>query len=953
MSALAPEQGIGAGVCAKCGKSITHPGPDGECVRCLVSFGFLSEDDEPQQSRESKEMRLGPLRYAHFEVEVNPDGYPVILGSGAMAVTYRARDTVLNSAVALKVISRKLAEDPTARARFLREARAAAQIQHPNVARVIHYGEQDGECFYAMELVHGETLEARVQRDGPLPLSLALDVVEQTARGLAAGEKCGVIHRDLKPSNLMLESHAGDQLLVKIIDYGVAKVLAPQADATYQTQAGFIGTPAFASPEQFDEAGRQQIDTRSDIYSLGVTFWYLLTAQMPFFGRSLEEVRAKQAAALPMHQLKSAHVPAKVVALLESMLAVDPARRPQNAIAFLALVHRCYLRFEPAARSRRKQVLFAAGGLALAIAVVSLAILIYQRAQSISALDRSIAVLPFENQSSNADDQFFAVGIREELMARLAHVSSIQLIGAQSTRSYAPGAPRDVAKIGRELGARYLLEGTVWRGNDQVRLSLRLLDLRHPDKPWTVTYERSMKDVFAMESEIAHAIAEQLQTEIPTHATATLDTPPTNDLQAYDFYLRALAVPRQVKDPAENIAMHEKKIALFEQAVAHDPNFVLAYCELAQEHDRISREKRAASPGSTVDHRALAEAALEKARLLAPDAGPLHLAQAYHLYVATGDFEQARAELDLARRTLPNNSELEQLGGSIARRQGHWEEAVQFFQKAAALEPRDTEARFALAGTYRLMRRYDDFDREMVKVIGFMSKKESASYRLARALGPWEARGEVTPLRIALSTITEDEDQDGRLRDRYGVVLALADRDPDAVSRILAHASDAAFISSGVKYPKAWYEGLAARIRHDQATAHIAFETARAEVERATLANPADALALGLLAMIDAGLGQNEQAIAEAKRAAELLPFEKSALEAPVARSDLAAVYAWTDHSDLAVAELDSLADKPAGFTLPARPTYGDFKLNAVWDPLRSYPGFTKLMEKFAPRPAP
>src|ERR1700747_3041918 len=198
MSAMAPQQGIGAEVCAKCGRSITHPGPDGECVRCLVSFGFLAEDSDSERQTDGHDARPGPLRYAHFEVEVNADGHPVILGSGAMAVTYLAQDTILNSQVALKVISRKLAEDATARARFLREARAAAQIHHPNVARVIHYGEQDGECFYAMELVEGETLEARVQRDGRLPLSVALEIVEQTARGLAAGEERGVIHADLK-----------------------------------------------------------------------------------------------------------------------------------------------------------------------------------------------------------------------------------------------------------------------------------------------------------------------------------------------------------------------------------------------------------------------------------------------------------------------------------------------------------------------------------------------------------------------------------------------------------------------------------------------------------------------------------------------------------------------------------------------------------------------------------
>ena len=317
-----------------------------------VKFGFLAEDDEVERASERNKARLGPLRYAHFEVEVSPDGYPVILGSGAMAVTYRARDTVLNSAVALKVISRKLAEDPTARARFLREARAAAQIHHPNVARVIHYGEQDGECFYAMELVHGETLEERVQRNGPLPLSVALEVVEQTARGLSTGEECGVIHRDLEAVELMLiESHASDQLLVKIIDYGVAKVIATQ-NATFRTQAGFIGTPAFASPEQFDEAGQQQIDTRSDVYALGVTFWYLLTGRAPFAGRSIEEIRAKQWEQLPLKQLKSAHVPLECVTLLKSMLAIDPAKRPQTARELLTKIHRCYLRFEPS-RSQR------------------------------------------------------------------------------------------------------------------------------------------------------------------------------------------------------------------------------------------------------------------------------------------------------------------------------------------------------------------------------------------------------------------------------------------------------------------------------------------------------------------------------------------------------------------------------------------------------------------------
>src|SRR5215831_2361732 len=270
--------------CSSCGRPLTHLGPNGECLRCLFDWGATSEEG---QSQGNAGVTPGPLRYGLFEVETDTKGFPIALGAGAMAVTYRARDTVLNSLVALKVISLKLAENPIARARFLREARAAAQIHHPNVARVTHYGEQDGEYFYAMELVEGETLQARVERTGPLPLPLALEVIEQTARGLAAAEACGVVHRDLKPSNLMIESDPSDQLLVKIIDYGVAKVVVPETDTMDQTQAGFIGTPAFASPEQFGNG--YKIDTRSDIYSLGATLWYLLTGRVPFLSGSMEE----------------------------------------------------------------------------------------------------------------------------------------------------------------------------------------------------------------------------------------------------------------------------------------------------------------------------------------------------------------------------------------------------------------------------------------------------------------------------------------------------------------------------------------------------------------------------------------------------------------------------------------------------------------------------------------
>ncbi len=420
-----------AGTCATCGRPLTQCGPNGECLRCLVSLGFLADGEQAERPAARGRLTPGLLRYAHFEVEVGADGFPVELGTGAMAITYRARDTVLNSTVALKVINRSMAQNPGARSRFLREARAAANIHHPNVARVTYYGEQDGECFYAMELVEGETLEARVGRDGPMPLAVALQVIEQAARALAVAEVCGVVHRDIKPSNIMLEADPSETLIIKVIDYGVAKVMGPQAEAgAEETRVGFIGTPAFASPEQFIGAGQMPIDTRSDIYSLGVTLWYLLTGRTPFVGRTMEEIRARQTGELPLEQLKGLHLPGQVVTLLKSMLAPDPKDRPQTARELLSAVHGCYVRFNPEARSQRRRVALAGAAAMLAIAATGLGVWLYQRARPFTPMERSIAVLPFENLSSDKENAYFAEGIQDEILTRLSKVAERRLIAS-------------------------------------------------------------------------------------------------------------------------------------------------------------------------------------------------------------------------------------------------------------------------------------------------------------------------------------------------------------------------------------------------------------------------------------------------------------------------------------------------------------------------------------------
>jgi serine/threonine protein kinase len=930
MSVVDLQQGIGVGVCAKCGKSITHPGPDGECVRCLVSFGFLAEDDEIHRGCEENQVRLGPLRYAHFEVEVNSDGHPVILGSGAMAVTYRARDTVLNSTVALKVISRKLAEDPTARARFLREARAAAQIHHPNVARVIHYGEQDGECFYAMELVHGETLEEQVRKNGPLPLSLALEVVDQTARGLAAGEECGVVHRDLKPSNLMIESHAGDQVLVKIIDYGVAKVMAAQGDATHRTQAGFIGTPAFASPEQFDEAGQQQIDTRSDVYSLGVTFWYLLTAQMPFAGRSIEEVRAKHEAPLPLKQLKSAHVPRACVALLEAMVALDPAKRPQTARELLTRLHRCYLHFEPAARRRRKRVVLASVALAIVAVLLLVGMFLYRRTHASSALDKSIAVLPFENLSSNPQDRFFAIGIQDEILTKLASLADLKVIARTSTEAY-DNKPVDLRKVGYELSVGRVLEGSVQRSADKVRVNVQLIDTRSNAHVWANSYDRTLDDVFAVQSEIAKSIAEQLQARISPNEKRAIERSPTNDLAAFNYYTRANTLMLSYYGDVRQ--KYLEAVDLLNQAINRDPSFFLAYCQLAHAHDTLYF----LGYDHSEDRLRMAERAVDEAFRLRPAAGEAHLARAENLYQGHLDYDGALAELGKARRLLPNASRVFELTAYVANRQGKNEESVSNLKRAVELDPRNPFLLYQLSEFFLYSRRYAEAAAAADSAIAV--KPNDAEMKTLRGIIEFTWKADTRVLHDALVSAGENVPGVWTM-----LMCALAERDVEAANRALATSAERTWGFDAIQFSHSFGEGLIARMTNDSAKATSAFLRARDEQQKIVESQPDYGPALSVLALIDAGLGWKDDALREGRRAMQIMPAEKEQVNGAHVVELFAMTAAWVGEKDLACEQLAIAVKYPIALG------YGQLKLLPFWDPLHGDPCFEKIVASLKPQ---
>jgi serine/threonine-protein kinase len=937
-----------------CGTPATAEQPQAgqkrESVRRLVSLGFLTDSNGSEPAELRRRIRPGPLKYDHFEVELGADGFPVELGAGAMAITYRARDTVLNSIVALKVIDRRAAKDPCARSRFLREARLAAQIRHPNVARVTHYGEQDGECFYVMELVEGETLESKVRREGPMPLALALQVIEQAARALAVGEVRGVVHRDIKPSNIMLEFDPTGAPIVKVIDFGIAKALATGTQCTAeQTHSGFIGTPAFASPEQSAPLGQTPIDTRSDIYSLGVTFWYLLSGRVPFVGRTLEEVCARQSEQLPLEQLKGLYLPAQCVALLKSMVASDPKDRPQSARDLLAMINRCYTKGSAEARLRRRRLALTAVATLIAMVVSVTGVWLYKRTQASAEVERSIAVLPFENLSSNGEDAYFTIGMQIEITNDLARLAGLNVVGSQSTRSYVPGQERNLREIGRELGVRHLLDGSVSRKNDQLRVTVQLVDLRDSAHPWTEAYQRPVQDVFALQSEITRAVAAQLRAELSPNETALLDTPPTTDLRAYDLYLQARALSTALSDGATFFPAGKHAIELLEQAVARDPNFVLAYCELAKWHDDLYFQRNIGPPEElAIDHRSLAEVALEKARTLQPDSGAVHLELADHALKINNNLEEAEIQVQLARRTLPNNAQVEAIAGRAARRQDRWDEALPCFERAVSLEPGDLSLRNLLAVTYRYMRRYDDYDRVMQSMIALTPPEKLGILPIEHAFAHLEKSANLGPLREAITTQIAAHQLDDEHADTTQMMLALWSHDAAAVSHILSR-MHGPLGWNGIDYPDAWFEAIAARIRGDNNAAVKAFAIARPELEKRVVSAPSNGVELSVLAIADAGLGRSQQAIEEGQRACDLAPFKTNSFDAPTVHCNLAVVYAWTGRNDLAIAELSKLLNRPAMGSGIAQPTYGDFRLNPVWDPLQNDARFQALVKRLAP----
>jgi TolB-like protein/class 3 adenylate cyclase/Tfp pilus assembly protein PilF len=551
--------------------------------------------------------------------------------------------------------------------------------------------------------------------------------------------------------------------------------------------------------------------------------------------------------------------------------------------------------------------------------------------------EKSIAVLPFENLSDEKENAYFADGVQDEILTGLAKVADLKVISRTSTMQYKVGAERNLPEIAKMLGVAHVLEGSVQRAGGRVRVNAQLIDARTDSHLWAERYDRDVADVFAIQSEVAGNIVAQLQAKISPSEKAAIEKAPTNDIAAFNLYAHAKAL---IDDALLREASKDlfEAVRLLDEAVKDDASFYPAYYQLARAHDSIYQYGFDHTPARL----SLADAAIQSLRRLRPDAGETHLALARHLYFGYRDYDRARQELSAAQRDLPNNSEAFLFAAFIDRRQGRWEDSTRNFERASALDPRDTAILQQLSLSYESLRRYADAVAVLDRALTIAPN--DITLRTQRAKVALRSQADTKPLHTIIETVVSENPNAAPVVAGEWLPLALYERDPDAAQRALAAMPAGGCYDASIPFPNPWCEGLSARMRGDQQAARDAFTKARTELEKIARDQPDYAEALCALGVVDAVLGNKEDAIREGRRAVELIPVGKSAIEGPLLIKYLAAIYAWTGEKNRAFEQLDKAAH------LPGYLSYGELRLNPIWDPLRGDPRFEKIVASLAPK---
>jgi len=555
--------------------------------------------------------------------------------------------------------------------------------------------------------------------------------------------------------------------------------------------------------------------------------------------------------------------------------------------------------------------------------------------------EKSIAVLPFENLSEDKSNAFFADGVQDEILTDLAKVADLKVISRTSVMQYRDAAIRNLREIGQQLGVAHVLEGTVQRVADKVRVNTQLINARTDAHEWAENYDRPINDVFAIQSEIAKAIAEQLQARLSPSEKAEIAKAPTTDPVAYDLYLRARQLDDLSNDPDAKTPLLQG-ISLLEEAVRRDPKFVRAYCLMCETHLDLYW----GGSDHTDQRRELARIALQKAEEIQPDAGEVHWGKAIYAYHGFRDYDRALAELAMAKQSLPNEARIYVNIGAVDRRTARWDEAKENFKRAVELDPRNFVVLMETGSVFSAMRQYpegrrfheqsltilpnDPFAHTLVGFSYFAETGDTAAWRKqlepVAQQGPDAARGVAFPL--LLCSWVE--------RNRDAAEKAVALIPPEGVANSL----DEALV------PREYCVGRTAWLFSNKQLAQTALTAARAIFQRMTIEQPDYPQAWSYLGLTDAMLGRRDDAIREGKRACEILPIAKDSWVGPTLGNYLAMVYAWCGDKDAAINQLQTSVNNPVGIS------YGELKLDPTWDSLRGDPRFEKLVASLAPKTA-
>ena len=875
------------------------------------------------------------------------------IGRGGMGTLYLAAraDGYFEKQVAVKVLNRAGDSEELLR-RFRAEHEVLARLEHPNIARLIDAGTTpDGLPYFIMEYVEGVPITRFVEINNA-PIARRLDLFLKVCDAVEAAHQCSIVHRDLKSTNILVDRNGEPKLL----DFGIAKVVGGQTNPLEITTSGNkCLTPISAAPEQVEG---EPVTISTDIYALGIVLYEMLTGTRAHrfveetpSAEHLRDVVCKQLPVPPSLAVKDRSRRLKLQGNLDAIvlkaLQKDPAERYGSVVQFADDIQ-SHLAGK-AVRARQNNKVYRLGNLfrrnrVVQVSAAAAAVIVFVSAafylgselrlkrtaspnltlpsnpSGPSHPDKSIAVLPFETFNNDQANAYFSDGVQEAILTHLANVNELKVISRASVASYRD-MPRNEREIGRTLGVSYVLEGSVQKAGDRVRVNAHLIDAQTLAEVWAQQYDRKLDDLLAVESDLAQAIVSQLQAKLSPEEKAAIENPPTRDMVAYDLYLRA----------RESFFQNdcENAIQLLKQAIARDRQFASARFSLAQVELFLYRYT-----DNSRQRLIEAQEAVDAALQLAPDLPQSHLAQAQYFYYGLRDYEQAMRELRTIRPNGADAAQFYDLAALTERRLGHWRDAVRDGEKALELDPRNPFVIGELLNTYVALRRFND-------AIELADKGINATISRDGYIPSLKSQALFNMGRMQEAVAVLENPPSGGSNLYQTATFELCARNFSRVDEVLQNATTAEKES----YTVPLLRGILARAQRDHSQAKSFFQIARDRLMLQLRERADDPELVSSLAVADAALGLKPEALEQAKRAAELCAISRDAVDGPTYRLALAQVYAWTGHIDEACAELGNLVKLPQG------PSYGELRFNPAWDEIREHPQFEALLTEAARPP--